>query len=107
MIRSRCLLVLAALVIVGLAPFTTVAPASSLEATPIALLPHVDEVEILDSVPVSLVIRNNGNAGDRLLGGRSVVAALNPAARGLSSTSAMSRPGLNLASAIAAISALA
>ena len=74
MIRSRCLLVLAALVIVGLAPFTTVAPASSLEATPIALLPHVDEVEILDSVPVSLVIRNNGNAGDHLLGGRSVVA---------------------------------
>ena len=74
MIRALCLLVVAALVAVGLTRFSTVAPVSSVERTPTPLLAEADNVEILDAVPVSLFIRNEGSAEDRLVGGHSPVA---------------------------------
>jgi copper(I)-binding protein len=73
-IRTLCLLGWAALVAVGLTRFTTVERVSSTVGTPATLLPDADDIEIADAIPVSLVIRNDSGAEDRLLGGSSPVA---------------------------------
>ena len=70
--RALCLLALTVLVAGGLTRLGNV-QGVSLGAMPVPL-PIDHDLEITDGVPVSVVIRNDGDAPDRLLGGSTPIA---------------------------------
>lgn len=74
MIRALCLLALTACITIALIRTTGVQILSAAEATPAASLPTDAAFEIANSVPVSIMIRNDSDHDDRLLGGSTPVA---------------------------------
>lgn len=74
MIRALSLLALTTLVAVGPESLSNVHVVFSLEATPVPALPINDGLALTDAVPVSLVIRNDGDDADWLVGGSTPVA---------------------------------